>query len=297
MTAFSPRAVLAATTLGDGSDAVVRAAAALAALSGAKLHVLHAFDFPPSPYLDHYADAFGFQAQVEAAESALAAQVERVVPPQVEVAATRVEIYAAHRAVAEYARAAAADLVVIGAHARRGLELGFLGGTADRLVRTLEVPCLVVRGELRMPLRRVVVPVDLSETARDAVDAGLAWAESLGAHRGGEERTDLSVVHVLPEAVAGRVDPAWGREMAAVAGRAPRGVAVGDALLHGDAPAEAIVDFTTRTGADLVVMATHGYGAVRRALLGSTAQGVTRAAPCPVLLIPPAMWKGGGGEG
>ncbi|HWK90556.1 MAG TPA: universal stress protein [Longimicrobium sp.] len=43
--------------------------------------------------------------------------------------------------------------------------------------------------------------------------------------------------------------------------------------------------------ADLLVMATHGYGAVRRALLGGTAQAVARRAPCPVLLVPPRLWK------
>lgn len=33
---------------------------------------------------------------------------------------------------------------------------------------------------------------------------------------------------------------------------------------------------------DLIVMPTHGYGAVRRALLGSVTAGVLRDAPCPV---------------
>jgi nucleotide-binding universal stress UspA family protein len=286
------RSILAATALDESSDAVLRAAAAFAAVTGAGLHVLHAFDLPPSPYMEHYADALSFPARIEAAEAALDAQVERVVPPGVRVVARRVEVYAAHRAIAEYARAVEAELVVIGAHARRGLELPFLGGTADRLVRTLEVPCLVVRGEPRMPLRRVVVPMDLSEWAREALETAMAWAGSLGVHRGEPgSATTLSVVHVVPVAVEEGALPEWERELERVRSLAPPGMEVRETLLHADRPAEAIVEFARREAADLVVMATHGYGAVRRALLGSTAQGVTRAAPCPVLLIPPRMWK------
>jgi nucleotide-binding universal stress UspA family protein len=44
------------------------------------------------------------------------------------------------------------------------------------------------------------------------------------------------------------------------------------------------------------VLATHGYGAVRRALIGSVASHVVRAAPCSVLLVPPALWGAGAEE-
>jgi len=43
----------------------------------------------------------------------------------------------------------------------------------------------------------------------------------------------------------------------------------------------------------LVVMTTHGRGAIRRSWLGSTADGLIRRSPVPVLLIRP----GGGGDG
>jgi nucleotide-binding universal stress UspA family protein len=36
---------------------------------------------------------------------------------------------------------------------------------------------------------------------------------------------------------------------------------------------------------DLVIMATHGRGAVARLMLGSVADKVVRAAPCPVLTL------------
>ena len=41
------------------------------------------------------------------------------------------------------------------------------------------------------------------------------------------------------------------------------------------------------TGADLIVVGTHGHGAFASALLGSVAKALLHVAPCPVLAIPP----------
>jgi nucleotide-binding universal stress UspA family protein len=40
-----------------------------------------------------------------------------------------------------------------------------------------------------------------------------------------------------------------------------------------------------RTHADLIVLGTHGRTGVRRALLGSVAEGITRGSPVPTLLV------------
>lgn len=50
--------------------------------------------------------------------------------------------------------------------------------------------------------------------------------------------------------------------------------------------AHEIVDISKKSGADLVVMATHGRTGVRRLLIGSVAERVVRESSCPVLVIP-----------
>lgn len=57
-------------------------------------------------------------------------------------------------------------------------------------------------------------------------------------------------------------------------------------IVHGEA-AEAIGDFAAREGVDLVVMATHGRGAVSRAWLGSVADRYARSAAIPTLMVRP----------
>jgi nucleotide-binding universal stress UspA family protein len=53
-------------------------------------------------------------------------------------------------------------------------------------------------------------------------------------------------------------------------------------------PVEAIVQLALRVEADLVVIGSRGHGGVAQLLLGSVAQATLRAAPCPVLTVPPA---------
>lgn len=55
-------------------------------------------------------------------------------------------------------------------------------------------------------------------------------------------------------------------------------------LLRGD-PAAEIVRYAGESGADLIVVGTHGRGGVSRLLMGSVAEHVLRKAPCPVVTV------------
>ncbi len=50
-------------------------------------------------------------------------------------------------------------------------------------------------------------------------------------------------------------------------------------------PAEEIVRYADEREVDLIIMGTHGRNGVAHLLLGSVAEHVVRAAPCPVLLV------------
>jgi nucleotide-binding universal stress UspA family protein len=56
-------------------------------------------------------------------------------------------------------------------------------------------------------------------------------------------------------------------------------------LLRSGPTAPEICNVATEVGADLVIMGTHGRGALGRALLGSTANAVVRSSPVPVLTV------------
>jgi nucleotide-binding universal stress UspA family protein len=296
------RSILVASDLSDGSDEVVRAAAALAALTGAELHLLHSFDLELSPYNPRGPELPNFENRIQAAELELKEQARRTVPASVKVASMEVVIYAAHRTIQECAQSLKVDLVVLGPHRRKSIGSAFLGSTADRVIRTVEVPCLIVRGPLSLPLRRVLVPFDLSNPARGALDVALEWAAAFRPG-GGESPVHPEVVllHVPPREfdVQGFtfdetvIAPELRREADDAIERAGTEsvVHVRGEVRWGNTPADEILAMAEEEKIDLLVLATHGRGAVQRALIGSVASGVARRATCPVLLVPPTLWK------
>jgi nucleotide-binding universal stress UspA family protein len=52
-----------------------------------------------------------------------------------------------------------------------------------------------------------------------------------------------------------------------------------------DETADKIVQYARREAIDLIVMGTHGRGAIAQVLVGSVAERVVRTAPCPVLTV------------
>lgn len=62
------------------------------------------------------------------------------------------------------------------------------------------------------------------------------------------------------------------------------GLAVTSTVLEGH-PAESILDEAERWGADLIVLGSHGYGPVKRRVLGSVSQAVAGHAACSVEIV------------
>jgi nucleotide-binding universal stress UspA family protein len=58
------------------------------------------------------------------------------------------------------------------------------------------------------------------------------------------------------------------------------------ALLVQGPTVETILDRAEKVQADLIIVGSHGHGALYRALLGSITEGVVRHSRCPVLIVP-----------
>jgi nucleotide-binding universal stress UspA family protein len=140
-------------------------------------------------------------------------------------------------------------------------------------------------------LQRILCPVDFSEQSRRALDHAAAIARAWG--------SSLAVLHVYQapspfDVVPGEGDAAE-NEREAAALRALRTfvspvaghVSVTCHAVHGTNARRPIVRETEALDADLVVIGSHGRSGLDRFLLGSTCDAVVRAAPCPVLVVPP----------
>lgn len=143
----------------------------------------------------------------------------------------------------------------------------------------------------RMTLRRILVPVDFSDPSRKAVHYARAFAEQFGARlvllhvvEPLAYPPDFAVVPLIPpDAEEARVRELR-RQLDGMASGVGPGVTV-EAKVTSGRPWQGVVEEARATGADLIVVSTHGYTGFKHALLGSVAEKIVRHAPCPVLVV------------
>lgn len=278
-TPLALRSILAAIDLSESADAVLASAGALARRTGARLHVLHAYGaggtVPAVPA------AFGFQGRLYQARRDVQARIRRMVPEGVELGMVEVIYYDTVRAIRQMACSVDADLLVFGPHRRIPRADALIGSTAERVLRATGTPCLVVPAALTLPLSRVVVAAEGEAPAHASLDEALAWTAAFGPPGGAE----LRVARLGAPEVTSTLG-ASPSELRADA--APRLAAVREDALPGEAPAEAILRYAEQHAAELVVVAVPTKSPVQRLLKPSTTTSIARAAPCAVLLVPPA---------
>ena len=280
--------VLVATDLEPHSMPAIETARRLAAAAGAGLHVAHVVEDGASA--------------ARASRIASPTDVEGAVGERLrEAGLGRLDaLFHAARgdpapAIRKLADRVSASVIVLGPRRERPERTGGgIGGTVLSLVTNAAVPCLVVQRPLGLPIERIVVPLDLSDTARGALVVALAWASALRPARVDAVATSLIALYVR------RTDPgatliapdALQREVDRLRGDAGHwaGVAIEDAVILGDDIARAIAEFAGERRADLVVVGTRGLGLDAVGRLGSVSAELLRDLTTPLLLVPPAVW-------
>jgi len=295
--------ILVATDFSPASETALTYGRALASTFGASLHVLHAVD---NPFLratpaDPHADV---AARTRTLGDYFSDDDRAILDLHVVVTVSDDPA----DAIVSYARAESIELIVLGTHGRTGVEHVVFGSVAEHVVRHASCPVLTVRRPERefvtptvkesegamIALKKVLVATDFSEPSDTALEYARELARTFGAQ--------LTVTHVVDNVLT-RVagidgfvfsDSALQQALEAAGQRQLDAVVCGEdrTQLHADAivltsnsPATAIVEYAARYEIDLIVMGTHGRGAVAHLLMGSVAERVVRTAPCPVLTV------------
>ena len=202
----------------------------------------------------------------------------------------------------DVARCCGADLIVVGSHGKSLWREAVLGCVTCAVLHHTQHPTLLLNvrlkegmaaGSCRLQatnlLRHVLFPTDFSEIAARAGD----FVERL-APRGMSQVTVLNALDVpgheayppgyqeIAEGAARQLLEKWQQRLLKA------GIPVVHDHFAPGHPLPAILQVLESQDISLIVMGTQGKGFIKEIFLGSVAHNVSRLAPCPVLLIPPA---------
>jgi universal stress protein A len=144
----------------------------------------------------------------------------------------------------------------------------------------------------RIALQRILVPVDFSPLSKKALQYAVKLAQEFNAK--------VSLFHVIepevppffdgymiapPTISNGASASCTNRLKSWVSSARSAGVSRIASVVRTGLPAHEIVEAAKELDVDLIVIATHGYTGWKHFAIGSTAERVVRAAPCPVLVV------------
>jgi len=210
---------------------------------------------------------------------------------------TRVADGDAAGSILHVAATARADLIAMTTHGRSGFVRWALGSVAERIVSETALPVFLVREATALPgdkLRRILVPLDGSTLAEQALPTAAALAKASGAEllllqvlQPLDDRNQEILFKDADEAQAAFAE--WRTNAEAYLHQQAHPFQAAEmacryqALLGDVAPT--IIDTAADENVDLLVMSTHGRSGLRRWVYGSVANKVLRGVTCPLLLI------------
>jgi nucleotide-binding universal stress UspA family protein len=138
-----------------------------------------------------------------------------------------------------------------------------------------------------LPIRTILVPLDLSEESYRALEFAAPLAQRFGAavhiayvYEGARQLSPIAAAPVLwSDAELTR------RLVGQVERRCRVRPQAQDYHVRLGEPSQEIVASAKELKADLIVIASHGHDGLKHLILGSTAEKVVRHAPCPVLVV------------
>ena len=186
--------------------------------------------------------------------------------------------------------------IVMATHGHGGAHQWARGSVAERVLQCASVPvlmtCALEEKQEPMCCRNILVPLDGSVTAEQALPPAVSIAKATGAEialfrvsivfTSGEFTGDFFMPLEGTLQTAGRIARDYPNQVAGRLGA--EGIQVSTNVQMG-AVAECIVDYAQEHQIDLIAMCTHGQTGLGRWTLGSVSDRVLRSGCLPVLLV------------
>jgi nucleotide-binding universal stress UspA family protein len=184
-----------------------------------------------------------------------------------------------------------ADLIVLGTYGRKGLNRLLMGSVTSRVIAdsptdvlVVKKPCIECTGEYKS----ILVPFDGSDFSKRALNRACQMSKI--------DSAEVTVLYVIPryeemidffktDSIRKSLLQEAARITASAKGLASlQGVMVRTEIAEGHTD-ERIVEAAKNMDNGLIVMGSHGYRGMNKAIMGSTAERVILNAACPVLVV------------
>jgi nucleotide-binding universal stress UspA family protein len=296
--------ILMPTDLSEKARGALRYAAAMAAQTGAELHIIHVLTVHGYDPVLAKRVLNGLRDALQSMEAQLVAQMKKEAAAAVEkgvsVKTAVVRSMAPYDAILDYTRQNDIDQIIMGTHGRTGLSYVLLGSVAEKVVEYAPCPVLVVSSGERnfvdaegmMLLDRIMFPTDFSEPSR--------WAAPRAKEMARASKAEIIVAHVIGQnevvhagmseagadtAVAAKIEQTAREKTQKEADHIFGDYAKVQVQVRSGPVPQTLAELARDELIDLVVIASKGKDSFKEQLLGSVAERMLRLAPCPVLVI------------
>ncbi len=300
---FKLSAVVCATDLSEGSNKALPIAASLASRHGSKLIIAHIIDLPAvTPYGETMVDPQELRGRVEqSAKAQITDILSHCDPVDWEL---NIAIGYPAKEILQIVEEAGADLVVAATHTRSGIERLLLGSVSRKLMHTLNVPFLIVPGDMSMEqinrkVESILIACDFSPDSANAVSWAIDFAQAFEA-----KLTLATVIEPSQLSQILKLDPQKEHSMAdtlqadlhkklreTVSESDFTSVHPETVVLAGQ-PHEELNKYAILNHVDLIVMGVHGRGFIENILVGSTTDRLVRLGEFPVMAVRSSVLQG-----
>ena len=266
--------ILVPTDFSDQAENALKIAAKMAAKNEGEIYLLHSTEIPL--HLANTGDSSSLPEAVyfiKLAEKRFTELLKKPYLQNISIQETigHGEIY---DDISEVVRTNAIDLIIMGSHGSSGFKEMFIGSNTEKVVRTSEIPVLVIKNDHEhFEVRDFVFATDFSEECRKPFIQALKFAKAMGSH-----------LHLLLiNTPSGFKTTAEAREIMETFIRGT-GAENYTLNIYNDISVEkGILNFTKEINAQLIGMSTHGRKGLSHFFNGSISEDMVNHANMPVI--------------
>ncbi len=283
-----PRRILLATDLSARSDRAQDRAVSLMKQYDAGLLVVHVLE-PTKPNRTAHCVRFStsFNPDEKLIKNARSKILEYLGDGGNQVA-VRIEKGDPHHAILKVAIAEQCDLIVSGVARNEMLGRIAMGKTVEHLMSNSEIPLLIVTDRVLSPYQNIVVPLDFSDTSRQALEVAAAFFP--------DKKLTVLHAHATPGSWAATDRDNYRDQMRRMAYEdcmafldtvdLPKDKRAGiGVLIEWGEPSQLLQDLVQCSSADLVVVGSRVRGVLLNFLFGSIAKRIVSTLSCDALVV------------